>query len=255
MGNLNSDRAYNYIRKRILSGEFYPGYSLMTNVLSNETGVSRTPVREALRQLETDGLVSIRPRLGASVKMMDLKEFQQVCELRLALESFSAGLAAQHSTEAELDEIESALKTMGKLTDQFIADGGQGSQVLVDIAAEDVRFHLAIMSAAKNDVIKSEILRLHLINRVVSRPVAGGRDSSPSADTAQKIAHRRLIQAEHEEIFDAIRRRDTEAAKNSMERHIHSIIDSNLLTRARADRSLSQKALAKDDIKNIYNSA
>ena len=238
-----------------MNGDYSPGYSLMTNVLSQETGVSRTPVREALRQLETDGLVNIRPRLGASVKMMDLKEFQQVCELRLALESFAAGLAAQHSTDAELHEIQTALKAMSKLTEQFAAEGGQGAQILADIAAEDVRFHLAIMSAAKNDVIKSEILRLHLINRVVSRPVVGGRDGPSSADAAQKIAHRRLIQSEHEEIFEAISGRDVAAAKNSMERHILSIIDSNLLTRARADRPSSQKGTGKEDIKHIYNSS
>jgi DNA-binding GntR family transcriptional regulator len=68
MKNVNSDIAYDFLRKRILNGEYPPGRALMTEVLSDEIGVSRTPVRDALRKLEADGLVSIRARLGASVK-------------------------------------------------------------------------------------------------------------------------------------------------------------------------------------------
>ena len=77
MKNVNSDIAYDYLRKRILAGEYAPGEALMTNVLAPEIGVSRTPIRDALRQLEADGLVTIQPRLGASVKKMDLKTFRE----------------------------------------------------------------------------------------------------------------------------------------------------------------------------------
>jgi DNA-binding GntR family transcriptional regulator len=63
MKHVNSDVAYDFIRKRILNGEFSPGHALMTKELSAEIGVSRTPIRDALRQLEADGLVTIRPHL------------------------------------------------------------------------------------------------------------------------------------------------------------------------------------------------
>ena len=79
MKNVNSDVAYDFLRKRILDGEYLPGQALMTNALASEIGVSRTPIRDALRQLEADGLVTIQPRLGASVKMMDLKNFRESC--------------------------------------------------------------------------------------------------------------------------------------------------------------------------------
>ena len=94
MKSVNTDVAYNHIRKRILSGEYPPGHPLMTELLANEIKVSRTPVRDALRKLETDGLVTIQAHLGASVKKMQLKEFREMCDLRLALESHAAGLAA-----------------------------------------------------------------------------------------------------------------------------------------------------------------
>src|SRR5919197_2197770 len=112
MKDVNSNVAYEYVRKRIVSGEFGPGRPLMTKDLAADIGISRTPVRDALRQLEADGLVIIRPRLGASVKAMDLKEYRDLCGLRLALESYAAGFAAQNRTDAELREIQFALEAM-----------------------------------------------------------------------------------------------------------------------------------------------
>lgn len=102
MKNVNSDIAYEFLKKRILSGEYLPGTALMTNALSPEIGVSRTPIRDALRQLEQDGLVTIQARAGARVKQMELREFREVCEMRLALESHAAGLAARRRTDTDL---------------------------------------------------------------------------------------------------------------------------------------------------------
>ena len=121
MKSVNTDVAYDYIRKRILSGEYPPGYALMTETLSNEIKVSRTPVRDALRKLETDGLVTIRAHLGASVKKMELKEFREMCDLRLALESHAAGLAALNHTDSDLSEIQYALVAMRQLTEVIIS--------------------------------------------------------------------------------------------------------------------------------------
>ena len=70
-----------------MGGEFAPGQSLLTEVLAKEIKVSRTPVRDALRKLEADGLVTIRAHLGASVKQLQLREFREMSDLRLALES------------------------------------------------------------------------------------------------------------------------------------------------------------------------
>src|SRR5439155_20048231 len=111
-----------------------------------DIGGSRTPVRDGLRQLEADGLVSIKARLGASVKMMDVKEFREMCGLRLALESHAAGLAAQLRSETDLQEIKFALDAMKKLTSKISAPK-QDEPTLGELRREDVRFHIAIMSA------------------------------------------------------------------------------------------------------------
>jgi DNA-binding GntR family transcriptional regulator len=247
---LNSDRAYDFIRERILNGEFPPGHALMTNVLSTAIGVSRTPVRDALRQLEADGLVIIRPRLGASVKTMDLKEFRELCGLRLALESYAAGLAAQHRTEADLHEIAFALESLRSLTDRYLT-GDQEQPMLSELVREDVRFHIAIMTAARNDLIKKEILRLHLINRVVSGPSPKARDALPSPLKAEKHDHMRAVQAEHEKIYDTIKRGDTAAAEDAMEKHLQSVVENSLRTMARAENRLIAKELTKEELNYI----
>src|SRR3954451_13834863 len=113
MKNPHSGKAHEFIKEKILAGEFYPGYRLKTKELTTIIGVSATPIRDALRQLETEGLVVILPRLGASVKSFDLVSFKELSELRCALECLAAELAAANRTEVEATLIEDALKEMG----------------------------------------------------------------------------------------------------------------------------------------------
>lgn len=242
--NVNSDIAYTYIRKRILNGTFRPGHPLMTKELSAEIGVSRTPVRDALRRLETDGLVIVRARIGASVKKMDFKEYREACGLRLALESYAAGQAAQYRTAEQLREIGSALAAMRDLSERVIADKGDARPLVDQLIREDVRFHIGIINAAQSDMLKKEVLRLHIINRVVSGP-----GPTPSTkNKAEKNAHRAAIQACHEEIFQAIERGDASAAKLAMERHIQDIIDSNMRLLEQEDSATPSRALTEEEL-------
>jgi DNA-binding GntR family transcriptional regulator len=251
--NVNSNLAYDFIRKRVLSGEFPPGFGLMTNVLSEEIGVSRTPVRDALRQLESDGLVSIEPRVGASVKEMSVNELREMCGLRLALESYAAGLAATNRNESELQEIAIALEEMRRLTDQIVHND-DGDLALPALVREDVRFHLAIMAAAKNDLMKKEIMRLHLIQRVVSGPKSGHntlKDKPGPAESRAASNDRRLaVLGSHEEIYGAIARRDSTGAKLAMERHIEDIIAHTL--RALEAKGVHSQAKGLTDDEMIY---
>lgn len=226
MKRVNSDSAYEFIRTRILNGEYPPGYSLMTEQISAEIGISRTPVREALCKLESDGLVTIRPRLGANVKKVDVKDFKEMCDLRLALESHAAALCAMNHSDAELRDIRLALEAMRSLTLQ-IAASEKEKPFIEDLEREDVRFHISIMTAAKNDLMKKEILRLHLLNRWRMGALTD-QMIPPPARKQDRDAERRRVQQSHEEIFEAISRRDAAAAKAKMEAHIQDIIDRNL---------------------------
>lgn len=245
MKNVNSDIAYDYLRKRILGGEYAPGQALMTNLLAPEIGVSRTPIRDALRQLEADGLVTIQPRLGASVKKMDLKTFRESCELRLALETHAAGLAARNRTDVDLHEIGLALDEMRRITGELV-DGGVVAKLIPGLVREDVRFHLAIISAAKNDLMKKEILRLHLVNRVVTGPSALAK-ANVQPEPPEDMGHRREVLESHESIFRAIENGQADEAKRAMEDHIQDIIDRSVHRLARASADVATRELSAEE--------
>lgn len=245
MKGVNSDVAYDYIRRRILSGDYPPGHSLTTNALSVEIGVSRTPVRDALRQLEADGLVTIQTRLGASVKNMELSEFRELCDLRLALESHAAGLAAKRRTDADLQEMGFAVEAMRTLTERIQTEATE-EPVLEKLRKEDVRFHVGVMTAAKNNLMKKEILRLHLINRVVAQPFPSSMESM--TDRHERDQRRLTVQASHEEIFESIRRSDAPAAKAAMEHHIQDIVDNTLRVMARAQGQPEARELTEEEL-------
>ncbi len=244
MKKVNSDVAYDYIRKKIISGEYAPGNPLMTESLSSEIKVSRTPVREALYKLKGEGLVSISPRLGASVKKMDVKEFRETCELRLALEGHAAGLAAVNHSQADLREIRFALEAMRELTERIIA-GKDETNFIDDLVREDVRFHVGIMTAANNDLMKREILRLNMVNRLMIGPLNIRQPAKTKAETDE---NRRRVLASHEEIYEAIARGDAGAAREAMEQHIQDIVEKTLHLISGSGRSetrqLSEEELA-----------
>jgi DNA-binding GntR family transcriptional regulator len=248
MKSVNTDVAYDYIRKRILSGEFAPGYPLMTEILSKEIKVSRTPVRDALRKLETDGLVTIRAHIGASVKKMNLREFREMSDLRLALESHAAGLAAVNRTDTDLATIKYALEAMRVLTDKIIA-ADKEQPWLNDLMREDIRFHIAIMAAAKNELMKREIMRLHLLHRVVS-----GLSNVEAAMTpkSESDSRRRVVLAKHEDIYNAIASCNASLAKQEMEFHLQELIDHNFHMLARADAGVITRDLTAEEL--LYSS-
>lgn len=214
---VNTDIAYKFIREKILNGVYAAGMPLASKNLSKEIGVSRTPVRDALRQLEADGIVIIKPRIGASVRSMDLQEFKELCGLRQALETYAAGLAAHNRSESELEEIRAALDAMRVIVEKMIKTSDD-RELLGDLAREDVRFHLAIINVAKNELIKKEIMRLSLINRVVSASPVGKKGR-------EDLTTRRRVLESHQEIFAAIAKKDVTAAKDAMERHLQTNLE------------------------------
>jgi DNA-binding GntR family transcriptional regulator len=217
--NVSSARAYDHIRKRILNGEYPPGKTLNNNVLSDEIGVSRTPVRDALRQLEVEGLISIRPRLGSSVRTMDFKEFEEMNELRVALECHAANLAAKRRSHADLEAIKAPLEALRTAIESYIANY-HGEALPKEVVSEDIEFHIAILNAAKNDLIKKEIFRLHLIHRIVSAPTVLAHGSLRPFDRATPITKHREVAEEHRTIYEAISNCDAAAARSAMEHHL-----------------------------------
>lgn len=136
------DVVFNTIKDGILTGRLRPGERLLENQLANELGVSRTPIREALRMLEIENLVDLIPRKGAQVKEMSEKDIKDVLEIRKVLEELAAGLAAANITNQDISELK-------RLHGEFVEAFDRGDREGVIIA--DTNFHDVIFSATKND--------------------------------------------------------------------------------------------------------
>ena len=135
------DVVFNTLRQAILRGELKPGERLMEIQLANKLGVSRTPIREAIRKLELEGLVLMIPRKGAEVADITEKSLRDVLEVRKALEELAVQLTCDKITKEQIRELEQAAEQFKKTLK---------SNDITEIAEADVRFHDIIYLATDN---------------------------------------------------------------------------------------------------------
>lgn len=135
------DVVFKTLRKGILTGELKPGERLMEIHLAHRLGVSRTPIREAIRKLELEGLVTMIPRKGAEVSKITSVHLHDVLEVRSNLESFAAQLACERITEDEKKELEIASLEFAEATK---------TKIIRDVAEADIKFHTIILGATRN---------------------------------------------------------------------------------------------------------
>ena len=134
------------IRQAIIDGTFSPGERLMEIQLADEMGVSRTPVREAIRKLELEGFVVMIPRRGTYVADISIKDITEIYEIRISLDILAAGLAAERITDEELEQLNGYLIEIG----QHIANNDMDKIVEVDTA-----FHDMLYTASRNERLRS----------------------------------------------------------------------------------------------------
>lgn len=135
------DVVFNTLRQGILTGELKPGERLMEIPLAKRLGVSRTPIREAIRMLELEGLVTMVPRKGAEVARISGDDLKDVLEVRKALESLATNLAGKRITESQKNELRIAAEEFENATKTGDA---------TTIAHADVKFHDVILNASGN---------------------------------------------------------------------------------------------------------
>ena len=248
MKNPDCSKAYNYIRERILSGAFPSSHALKPDILCKKIGMSRTPVRDALLQLEADGLVTIVARMGARVRAIDYKEFSAICGLRMALEVYAAGLAADVRTETDLLEINFVHRNIVNETEKLIKQSDPASHQLSNLTSEtlireDINFHLAITSMAKNHLIKRAVLQQGLISRIVCGSNLMTTDPYLPTNHDEVISNLRSTVTEHGIILEAIKIRDTNLAKVAMERHLQQDFATVLRRLSRSEQESSANDL------------
>lgn len=129
------------LRAAIQTGALPPGERLMEIPLAEELGVSRTPIREAIRKLEQEGFVVMMPRRGTYVADITLKDITQVFEIRSALEELAAGLAAERITSDEIEELERQLVSINECME---------TNTLDHVVEADIAFHEVLYNASRN---------------------------------------------------------------------------------------------------------
>ncbi|HKL79516.1 MAG TPA: GntR family transcriptional regulator [Mobilitalea sp.] len=193
-------RVFNKIREDILSGVYQENEELKENAIGLELGVSRTPVREALRQLELEGLVTIIPNKGASVTGITSKDIHDIYTIRSYLEGLCAKWACEHITEQQLEELDEIV-----YLSEFHARRSHFDQ-LVEL---DNKFHDLIYKASGSKILNHMLSDFHhYVERIrkitLSRPARAKESREEHAlileaikkrngDLAEKLAHEHII--------------------------------------------------------------
>lgn len=192
---------FNTLRNAIIQGEFQPGERLLEVTIANKLGVSRTPVREAIRMLELEGLVVMIPRKGAEVANITVKDLKDALEVRMAIEALSVKLACERIDEEGKEELKAACMKFKEAIN---------SKLVPAIVEGDEAFHNAIYKASKNQKLIN--IAQNLREQVYRYRVEYVKDFS---------YHDNLIR-EHDLITMAILKKDAEIAEKVMNEHIYN---------------------------------
>ena len=198
------DVVFNTLRQAILRGELKPGERLMEIQLANKLGVSRTPIREAIRKLELEGLVLMIPRKGAEVAEITEKSLRDVLEVRRALEELAVQLVCEKITEEEIEELKAAAREF----ENVLKDGD-----ITKIAEADVRFHDVIYMAPDNQKL------IQLLNNLREQMYRF------RVEYLKREEVRPQLLAEHEEIIATIERREKDTATKVVCEHIDNQVE------------------------------
>ena len=193
---------YQQLINAIEKGDLRPGDRMLETELASRFGVSRTPIREAIRRLETDGLVVHKPRIGAMVRLLAQQEIVELYEMRIVLEATAAQMAAKHCSNAET-------RTLQDLNDQMLAH----SKDPFAVATLNRKFHTCIFNAARNRFLAQSY------NSLSYSLILLGKTTLETDERVQNVY------AQHEAIIGALISGDTDIASEVMRLHMETSLD------------------------------
>lgn len=204
MTNSLSERAYQELRDRVLALQLPPGTPLNESKLSEELGLGRTPLREAIKRLARESLVDVYPRRGTFVSEIQLTDLGAISEVRIELEGLAAALAARRFRE-ERD---------GRELSALLRRIGGASKISVDkLAGIDADVHRFVYRTARNAYLEDNLTRyFQLCHRIWNLALTRMRDgqSSTTSDNVER----------HGELLSAIRAGDDERARELAKEHV-----------------------------------
>ena len=187
------------LKMQILTGAIVPGTRMMEVELAESIGVSRTPIREAIRKLEKEGLVTIEPRRGAYASQISTEDMVEILEVRQNMEGLAAFLAASRMTPQQLQELREASNSYN----EAVISGN-----MPDMIKHDTRFHHIIVESCNNKILMQMIEQLQ---ELVLRFRYIYYDNFKRAEN---------MPAEHMQILEAIASGDADAAREAADTHI-----------------------------------
>jgi len=211
---LLSQKVYRALKIEIIKGSLKPGTKLSEGKIAEQMGVSRTPVREALRKLAAEGFVKISPNQGVVVSNASVEDVQEVLQIRGVLEGLAARLATKRINEEEIKELEKYQKRMEHYTNK--------DNVLA-FSEMDAEFHELILNICGNN-------RLIQIRENLSDQAHRYRIRSLSVPGRLKYSFK-----EHQEIVEALKRKNTKQADRLSQKHIENVLK-NILDHTEKNR-------------------
>jgi DNA-binding GntR family transcriptional regulator len=199
MSQRTSEGVARILRAEIFSGERKPGEPLRERLIAEQLGVSRTPVREALFTLQSEGLVELTPNRGASVRTLTSHDITQIYALRGVLESYAAREAAESRSRQDLDALEDAHAKLARMS----GAGSPSEQALADLA-----FHTTISEATGSRMLQT------IMGQVLAFTVSYRSNFAYPAERAAAVLD------EHQAILDAVRDQDADRAEKLMREHV-----------------------------------
>ncbi len=192
-------RVYSKIREDILDGRYRNGDELREIAIGEELGVSRTPVREAFRQLELEGLIRIVPNKGAYVTGITAKDVKDIYMIRSMLEGLAAKWATENITDEQMNEMEENI-----CLSEFHSSKGHAAQM----SELDNRFHEILYEACGSKMLEHQLIEYHeYVLRVRRKTLSQNKRGSESTE-------------EHKMIMEAIKQKDAKKAEIAANRHI-----------------------------------
>ncbi|MFY0543932.1 GntR family transcriptional regulator [Brevibacillus sp. H7] len=197
-----SSQVYEYLREKILIGGLTPGQRLVEERIVEETGVSRSPIREAIRRLEKDGLVVVNMQGGVTVYKPTFQDFTHLYECRLSLEPAAARYAAERRSDEDVSRLREMMEKVKVLSYQ---------QDAMQIHELNFAFHQLIAEGSQNPYLMKMMKDLKVLISFYRNAILQVDPKRPES-----------VMAEHEAIFQAIAEQNGERAYKQMEKHIRS---------------------------------
>ncbi len=210
----NSERAYDYIRKKIMLGELSEGTRVSDVTVAEEMGLSRTPVREAINRLHSEGLLEQVPHAGAFVRKLSRRELNDLYEVRALLEGYAAEKAASRITEDDLAELEWLCKDLHRIVRQFrdSGDADLDAESNKQFALDDIKFHMIVLRACGNQQVAKIVGDFRIMTSL-----CGVKRPHPNKSRLYLLATTWLM---HSRVLRGLRARSPEAASRWMSAHL-----------------------------------